>query len=359
MNTRTLLAGIIIGLISAPFAVSALTVDEIQAQIRELMAKVAALQEQLRSVQQTNSSSSVTVVDPTTPSVLPANHRMCALLNRNLSFGAYGEDVQSLQEYLREQGYFSGEATGYFGPVTRGALQRWQEYNKIANQGAGWGMFGPISRERIKLWCGGTVNTERFAASPASGSAPLTVTFSTWLSGFRVNSISYSIDFGDGTSERAADCYAPADACQSPGQNMHTYQSDGIYMAKLIKTTDPCVGQPACRAAIHQETVATAQIRVGAGSVACTKEYKPVCALKQVQCITMMPRSSMKARAARRQIIPPTIRNANPGTTAAIPAAARSQADLRRARSNTARRRVQERRTAPHILTIHRRIVRP
>lgn len=266
----------------APIAASALTTDEVQTKIQILLAQISTLTAQIKALQ-----GQITI-----PGVVPAfpiegKHRVCMLLERNLSQGVRGEDVRGLQEFLKEQGYLNAEASGYFGALTSEAVRRWQ-----AAQGVdAVGIIGPKTRERIKIWCGGGnhENLERFNAMPQQGNAPLTVTFNTYLSGFRVPSISYTIDFGDGSSERAVDCPAPADACIGPGQNTHTYTNNGTYVATLNKVIDPCPDDgdpmtPRCLAAVQNEVVEKAQIVVG--PTACTKEYKPVCGLKQVVCIT-------------------------------------------------------------------------
>jgi hypothetical protein len=123
-----------------------------------------------------------------------------------------------------------------------------------------------------------------FFAMPASGAVPLTVTFQTRISGFRLPTIAYVIDFGDGTSEKAADCIAPADACTAPGQNAHTYTKNGTYTVTLSKVTDPCAGRRACRARVKREIVGKLQVWAGTTPI-CTKEYRPVCGAKPVVCI--------------------------------------------------------------------------
>ena len=123
---------------------SALTVDEIQTQIRELLAKVASLQLQLRTT-----IDGTRPVDPTvTPT--PNKHRICSILARNLSQGTQGDDVRGLQEFLNAEGYLSVGATGYFGPMTAQAVARWQASEGVSAVGA----FGPMSRERMRMWCG-------------------------------------------------------------------------------------------------------------------------------------------------------------------------------------------------------------
>ena len=268
-------------IVGASQPVQALTASELQSQIQALLQKVAELTRQLDTLRGQGIK-----VDPSTglstSPAMPMKHRICAALNRNLGQGAEGDDVRSLQEFLYENKTLSVAPTGYFGSMTAQAVAKWQ-----ANEGvSAVGTFGPMSRERIKIWCGGGWNnSERFSASPARGAAPLTVVFDTWLSGFRVNTVSYTIDFGDGSSERAADCPAPADACTGPGQNKHTYTTNGTYTATLNKITNPCAGmETVCKAAIQTEVVAKQQIFVG--STSCTKEYVPVCGAKPIYCIT-------------------------------------------------------------------------
>ena len=82
----------------------------------------------------------------------------------------------------------------------------------------------------------GTTNTT-FSASPTAGARPLTVTFSNWSTGGPWLASEYpQIDFGDGSAvESAGKCNDPADRCDSPGINTHTYTSAGTYTAKLTK----------------------------------------------------------------------------------------------------------------------------
>lgn len=261
------------------------------AESTDIQSQINALLEQIKSLQQI-----VLQLSQKVTQTLPAPHitveeraigtsRWCAIA-RSLAQGAEGEDVSDFQAFLKDVGYLSVNPTGYFGPLTASAVAKWQSAEGLDAVG----VLGPLSRERLmQKWCKGGIDKpiieQRFKAEPQRGEAPLTVVFSTWLSGFRINTISYTIDYGDGSSERAADCYAPADACMAPGENKHTYTQNGTYTATLNKVTDPCAGQVACRAAVHSEVVGKLQIFVGTAP-ACTKEYRPVCGAKQVQCIT-------------------------------------------------------------------------
>lgn len=284
MNTKyagKVASGIAVAMIvAAPIFAGAVSIEDLQGQVKNLMAQIAKMQSQ------TTSQSGVTVSASDQAVRAKPQYRICSLVARNLAQGSRGDDVSSLQEFLKGEGYLSANATGFYGSLTASAVAKWQTAEGISAAGS----VGPLSRARISKLCGGIVepvNAMRFEASPASGAAPLDVTFSTWLSGFRINTISYMIDYGDGTSEAAASCNAPADACISPGLNTHTYASNGTYVATLNQITNPCAGQETlCKAAIRTEVVGKQIVRVGeTAPIACTKEYKPVCGSKQVVCI--------------------------------------------------------------------------
>ncbi|MBI2610691.1 peptidoglycan-binding protein [Candidatus Kaiserbacteria bacterium] len=119
---------------------SALTVAEMEAQIQSLLSRIVSL-----------SGGASVQTDGSVVASPVAQHRVCTVLYRNLSQGARGDDVLVLQEFLRAQGYFYANATGYFGPLTAQAVARWQASQGIAAVGA----VGPLTRERIRLWCGG------------------------------------------------------------------------------------------------------------------------------------------------------------------------------------------------------------
>src|SRR5262245_35391403 len=58
---------------------------------------------------------------------------------RSLDVGATGQDVSSLQQFLKSGGYFSGDVTGFFGPLTKTAVSGFQKANGLE----GLGMVGP------------------------------------------------------------------------------------------------------------------------------------------------------------------------------------------------------------------------
>lgn len=262
MKKEAFIAGIIISIAMVPFAASALSIDEIQQQIRDLLARVATLQAQLKVQAQ---ASSTTVSSDTSLSY--KSPRICGIIKRNLAPGYSGDDVRGLQEFLSEEGYLSASATGYFGVLTRAAVAKWQAENGVSAVGS----VGPITRERILLRCG---NQYGFRVTPQAGNAPLTVTAYANVGGFSL--YRYAIDFGDGSARESVSCNAPADACIEPGKVEHTYANDGAYTIALWRT-DSTSGTSI--------VLAKESVRVG-GPIACTKEYMPVCGAKQVVCIT-------------------------------------------------------------------------
>ena len=68
------------------------------------------------------------------------------LLNRDLFVGCRGYDVECLQNFLRIQGFFKNETTGYFGMVTKNAVSAFQKAHGI-NPTLGY--VGKITRALI------------------------------------------------------------------------------------------------------------------------------------------------------------------------------------------------------------------
>ncbi len=279
MNIKTLVAGTIItAAFIAPFATSALSIDELQQQIKDLLSRVSALQIQLKTQTSASTTSSVSssVVTP----------RICALLNRNLSRGHSGDDVRGLQEFLSSEGYLSASATGYFGPATASAVAKWQASEGVTSIGS----LGPISRERIKIRCGNLGNG-LLHVSPQKGAAPLMVVVTAKTG----DALDYRpsmadgqdtlIDFGDGSERQWVHCATspqeiyPA-RCINPVSFKHEYVKDGTYTVSLVKAGGMCIG--GCK----ETTLASERVIVGNSPIACTKEYKPICGAKQVVCIT-------------------------------------------------------------------------
>ncbi len=78
-----------------------------------------------------------------------ASNRAEVAFARDLYRGLRGDDVKNLQEFLIDEGHYpEALITGYFGPLTKAALSRFQASQSIAPVA---GYFGPITRARIQL----------------------------------------------------------------------------------------------------------------------------------------------------------------------------------------------------------------
>lgn len=77
----------------------------------------------------------------------------CVSITHNLGYGSHdyqtGGDVSSLQFFLQSKGYFNSNPTGYFGPLTRAAVESFQSVNDVSNTG----YVGPITRAKISTMC--------------------------------------------------------------------------------------------------------------------------------------------------------------------------------------------------------------
>jgi hypothetical protein len=63
----------------------------------------------------------------------------------DLTVGMSGQDVMELQTRLRDEGYFTVDPTGYFGPLTRSAVMAYQSAMGIPATG----YVGPLTRARL------------------------------------------------------------------------------------------------------------------------------------------------------------------------------------------------------------------
>jgi peptidoglycan hydrolase-like protein with peptidoglycan-binding domain len=129
-----------------PFAASALTVDELQAQIKTLMGQLQGLQQQLKDARSEASTTPWRVASST-----PSGHP-CLQLARSLAQGMRGDDVRELQQHLFESGDLSDDSgvTGNFGPMTAAAVRKMQKRMGLASS---TGAVGPQTREFLKRSC--------------------------------------------------------------------------------------------------------------------------------------------------------------------------------------------------------------
>lgn len=76
-------------------------------------------------------------------------------INSQLDFGEKNADVTSLQAFFKDNAaiYPEGLVTGYFGSLSRSAVQRFQSQNDIVSSGSaastGYGRVGPTTKDKI------------------------------------------------------------------------------------------------------------------------------------------------------------------------------------------------------------------
>lgn len=253
--------------LSLPPTLSAQTTSDVQSQINQLLEQIRQLQQQILQLR-------TQVTAPSTPPGRPDNwrHRIC-LVARNLQLRDENDDVRSLQEFLREEGLLSAEATGFFGDLTLQALRKWQANNLGITSGdaltTGWGVFGPRSRVFLARWCGGSnPGSTNLIATPAAGRAPLGVAFSArnvWE-----GSSEFRITFGDGSEGTMQHLSCAGECAQNPLSASHTYASAGTYTATLYrKVLNDCqsTASTTCAAWVDREdAVGSARVFVVATS---------------------------------------------------------------------------------------------
>ncbi|MEA4910689.1 hypothetical protein SDC9_07820 [bioreactor metagenome] len=94
--------------------------------------------------------------------------RFCNSFSRNLRMGMRSGDVTTLQDKLREHGYFDHYSTGYFGSVTFNAVRAFQKDNGIITTG----YFGPLTRASINSKACYTPPVPPIVIDPGTNEAP-------------------------------------------------------------------------------------------------------------------------------------------------------------------------------------------
>lgn len=212
----------------APLVAGAASVEELRAQVQQLLERVNQLQQ----------------------SGVAGPAASCPQIGRSLKRGSSGEDVSRLQQFLARDIaiYPEGLVTGYYGALTEAAVRRWQAKFNIVSSGdaatTGYGTVGPRTAAAIAIVCsGGSVNNVSAGSgspvggfiqvSPISGAAPLTVTVQATVN--TTNSCTgavYTLDFGDGVVPQQIN--VPQGLCTQMTQSFpHTYLYGGVYLIKL------------------------------------------------------------------------------------------------------------------------------
>ncbi|MEK7148144.1 MAG: peptidoglycan-binding domain-containing protein, partial [Patescibacteria group bacterium] len=131
VSTAILLAGSAF----VPVASAALT----EAQIQSIL----SLLQSFGSDQTTINNVSASLRGQPTSGAAPAAGA-CGF-TKDLTVGSKSDDVKCLQNYLKGAGHFTGDATGYFGSITKGAVSAWQAANGVTPAA---GYFGSVSRAK-------------------------------------------------------------------------------------------------------------------------------------------------------------------------------------------------------------------
>ncbi len=216
---------------------------DLQAQAQALLQQVAALQAQLAAQGGTvTNSTAVNAGAVTATQNGSVNSSACPNIGRVLKRGSSGDDVTRLQQFLAldVSVYPEGTISGYFGPLTEQAVQRWQAKYNIVSSGSsastGYGVVGPRTAAAIALLCstgssspvGGYIQV-----SPISGNAPLNVNVVATVNS--TNSCAgaiYLLNWGDNTNPISIP--VSAGNCQQLSQTyQHTYSVGGTYQITL------------------------------------------------------------------------------------------------------------------------------
>ena len=164
----------------------------------------------------------------------------CVSLTSDLYAGE--TDAQTNGQVSRLQSFLNVNPTGYFGPLTEQAVQNYQSSHGIVSSGSpdttGYGFVGPQTRESMGCSPVPQPSNTSFTASPTSGAAPMTVTFTT--SGAKAEN--GTVNFGDGNSEQLLNLLGNSTSntkgyCGSAPDFFcsvsHTYASASTYTAAL------------------------------------------------------------------------------------------------------------------------------
>lgn len=146
-------------------------VSELERLAQQLQLQVSALLMQVQQIHINQTASAANFVpaagagrpDPalTGGSVKGASTVNCPVFTRTLKFESRGEDVQTLQSFLYDQGFLTHEdVTGYYGYLTEAAVQAYQLKRGILSGGDpvsnGYGVAGKATQKFIFTVCTGS-----------------------------------------------------------------------------------------------------------------------------------------------------------------------------------------------------------
>jgi peptidoglycan hydrolase-like protein with peptidoglycan-binding domain len=211
-----------------PVATYAATVEELRAQIEDLLRRVSALQ---------SSTGTQTAV----------SGGQCPLISRNLKNGMSGEDVTRLQQFLARDTviYPEGTISGYYGALTEAAVKRFQCKHQIVCDGTpestGYGVTGPRTAALLALQCSGgstpggtSANVGGYiSVTPITGAAPLTVAIQATVNTTKsCTGATYEVIYGDNSQPSVIT--VPNGGCGILSQTFsHKYTTPGTYVVIL------------------------------------------------------------------------------------------------------------------------------
>ena len=235
-------------LLTTPYTVEAQTADQLRQQIANLLEQISALQAQLTPTSSLGPTAPPVVNVPVAGSTAGTfQYGRCPDLQFNLERGDRDSqtafEVTMLQQFLSQdtQIYPEGEITGYFGPATERAVQRFQVRHGIVTQGdydsTGYGRVGPRTRQAIRNSCGtiddSVTNTRAFTVTPTRGPIDLKVSATFEFTGLACTS--YELDWGDGSAKEIQQGQGVV-GCSTDAvrvQKEHTYATPGTYIVTL------------------------------------------------------------------------------------------------------------------------------
>lgn len=220
-----------------PLYAQAATVQELQAQIADLLTRITTLQQQLGSTPGATAPG-----DPVVAGVAQCPH-----VSRVLKRGTTGEDVTRLQQFLALDPavYPEAQVSGYYGALTEAAVKRFQCKNKLVCDGSpestGFGVAGPRTAALLALQCAdpvgrgvGTPSAGGFLrVTPISGNAPLNVSIEATVNTVKsCAAATYEVDYGDNAPKTLI--AVPANTCGELRQVLnHLYTAPGTYIVTL------------------------------------------------------------------------------------------------------------------------------
>jgi len=168
----------------------------------------------------------------------------CPVITRNLTLGSTGPEVTTLQQYLIDEGFLNSDGpTGYFGKMTKAAVQAWQkDHNVLPNNG----FFGVISRAVLNALCGEesglSINSVSGPTSLAIGQTGTWAVNATAPSG---TNLKYSVDWGDVIATPVV-AGLKTETSQT-STFTHSYGRAGTYTVRfLVSDNSMCGGAAEC-----------------------------------------------------------------------------------------------------------------